>query len=134
MIVIEKCNSAREGWEVYSSEYLSLIEKGDSDSLNLAKELSMGEGSVLFEDMRTQMDVLTNILLENAENSKVNSASLYSNITFQTISLTLAALLIGVLATVFITRSILNPLNKIKGEAKDLASTGDLSRRTEVYG
>ena len=120
---------AHEEWQENSREVVQLAEKRNTKQ---AVALTLGEAKKHFEEMRDQIDKLTEINLELANNARVNAQSTYKS----TVAVLMTAISLGIVAGIalawFISLLITRPVNAMVGGLKDIAQgEGDLTKRLE---
>ncbi|MBB4843788.1 methyl-accepting chemotaxis protein [Paucibacter oligotrophus] len=105
----------------------------DPSKLELAKKLLFGESRSAFEVLNKSLDALwdyNDVLLERGSKE---AAEGYRSAVWLVSSLSLAAVGMGAVAAVWITRSITQPMNQAVAAAERIGA-GDLSSRIEVTG
>lgn len=126
-------DEARKKWEASTHKVIELRQSGSADLTQKAVSLSLGEAKSHFEEMRDQIDKLTDINLELAEKASKDAQLIYNRI-FMTISvLVVSACLFGIYISFVLGLSIKRPINMAVGGLKDVAEgNGDLTLRLPV--
>lgn len=128
--IIDTHDTARKDWEKASQNVLDQLAKGTEESKAMAIEHSLGEASSKFELMRDQMDKLTEINLNNAQQANDAADDTYRlAMTLLLVSIG-AGIVIGLGLTWFISMAIVNPINAAITSLRDIAEgEGDLTKR-----
>lgn len=100
---------------------------------NVAREALLGDSQVAFDKMDAATVALYLHNEASAETVSQRSVATYSSALWILAGVTLAALLVGVVSALVITRSITGPLRRAVGLATAVAD-GDLTQRLEVQG
>jgi len=114
-------------WQRNSKEVVELVRTGGTQR---AIVMTLGDAKTHFEQMRDQLDKLTEINLELAKRARENAHATYRS----TLATLLLAILLGVAAGIvlawFISRLITRPVNAMVDGLKDIArGEGDLTKR-----
>ncbi len=118
---------AREVWEENSREVIELARKGNVPK---AKALTLGEAKNNFENMRGQLDKLTEINLGLVQNARRSAHSTYQSTLAVLITTILLGVVAGILLTWIISRQFTRPINAMVEGLKDIAEgEGDLTKR-----
>ncbi|MFW6282550.1 MAG: HAMP domain-containing protein, partial [Minisyncoccales bacterium] len=109
----------------------ALDEYGDAGEDYIQSEhdlaTALGEASVAgehFDELTFELKESQNKAMETEEARAITMLIIFA----------VLAVIIGIFIALFITRAITKPVNKIAKEAKELAETGDLSKRATVMG
>ena len=123
---------AREAWQSNSRRVIDLIGKATEEASQQAMTLTLGKAKEQFEQMRDQLDKLTEINLELAQRASDSAAATYKSATTVLLLAILFGVSAGVLLTWFISRVITRPVNAMVDGLKDIAQgEGDLTKRLE---
>jgi len=113
MAFIDKYDQVRAEWQPLSKKVVDLCTENTGPSRKAAQDLTLGAAAVKFEEMRNQIDELTNINLANADKAQKEATATYR----RTIYLMLGIFGLGVLAAVLmgwqLRLSITVPLKRI---------------------
>ena len=120
---------AHEEWQKDSREVVQLASGGNTQE---AVAMTLGDAKKHFEEMRDQLDKLTEINLELAKDARVNAQSTYKS----TVAVLMTAISLGIVAGIalawFISFLITRPVNAMVDGLKDIAQgEGDLTKRLE---
>lgn len=130
---IQNHDKARTEWEIASRGVLAEINKNTEESRKKAISMSLGEASQLFENMRDQMDKLTDLNLESAQTASDQAAQTYRGAMAILIACIVVGVVTGILVTWIINRAIVTPINAAILNLKDIAQgEGDLTKRLPV--
>jgi methyl-accepting chemotaxis protein len=123
---------ARQEWQGKSRKVVELAKQGTPESTEEATKLTLGIAKQNFEQMRDQLDKLTEINLELAKKASDSAKETYgSSIKIVSIAV-LFGVSIGILLAWFIARLITHPVNAMVAGLKDIAQgEGDLTKRLE---
>lgn len=127
-LLIKKFRSDLENWKKSSLQVLELININTDESRAKAMSLSYGETSLLFEAMRDNIDKLTEITYNGAENAHVNSGHIYKKSLIIFTVLVLLAIFSGFAASIILSKLILSNIFAISSVLRTLAEgEGDLT-------
>jgi methyl-accepting chemotaxis protein len=130
---IEAHDNARKEWTLASRRVLNELAKNTEESRKLAIELTLGETSSKFETMRDPMDKLTDLSLAGAQKASDEADSTYRSARFLLISSVVLGLIVGILLTWFVTKTIVDTIHSAIISLKDIAEgEGDLTIRLAV--
>lgn len=121
----------RDSWEISSKNIVNLARSHNSADRQRSVELSIGEGAEKFESMRHVLDKMQD-RLEQILNNKHNQAT--TNFEITSTSLTAAVIFVIIVCILLsnrLLRSITNPLNLVLKVVKQLAE-GELSYRANA--
>ncbi len=131
--LIDKFHADMKAWQESSSRIVALAQENTDESRKQAFEMSFGETSKLFEDMRGNLDKLTEINLEDAHNENQQASSTYSRSIFIFILLVLAGIAIGLIIGYSIGKAIVNNISRTISMLKEIAEgEGDLTKKLPV--
>ncbi len=123
-------DKARAEWAQTSGSVVDLAARGETQK---ATVLTLGDAKKYFEDMRNQLDKLTEINLGLAEKSSENALSTYKSANMLLVTAILFGVCAGVLLTWVISRLITQPVNFMVDGLKDIAQgEGDLTKRLDA--
>ena len=118
----------RDAWEASTDEVIALVKQGDQASRAAALQLSTGKAADDFEAMRNQLDLmqerLEQILTEKHESAVAN----FRSTSIAMIITGAIGILLAVVLSVMLFRSITTPLQTVATAVRQLAE-GDLSFR-----
>ncbi|OPF62727.1 methyl-accepting chemotaxis protein [Hydrogenophaga sp. H7] len=100
---------------------------------SVAEERLTGPSREYFEQLQAKLDKLWTFNVNHADQVKKESAASYRRVLLTVLVLAAAAMAIGLLAAVLITRSIVRPITDAVGIADHIAS-GDLTQKIVVSG
>ena len=100
---------------------------------SVAEERLTGPSREYFEQLQAKLDKLWTFNVNHADQVKKESAVSYRQVLLTVLVLAAAAMAIGLLAAVLITRSIVRPITDAVGIADHIAS-GDLTQKIVVSG
>ena len=100
---------------------------------SVAEERLTGPSREYFEQLQAKLDKLWTFNVNHADQVKKESAVSYRRVLLTVLVLAAAAMAIGLLAAVLITRSIVRPITDAVGIADHIAS-GDLTQKIVVSG
>ncbi|MFA5903951.1 MAG: methyl-accepting chemotaxis protein [Desulfobacula sp.] len=130
---IETHDVARKEWAVSSRQVLNELAKKTEESRKKAIELTLGETSGKFEKMRDQMDKLTDIALASAQKESDAADATYRSTMILLIFSICLGVVMGILLTWFVAKSIVDTINSTIMGLKDIAEgEGDLTIRLKV--
>ncbi|THB63430.1 MAG: methyl-accepting chemotaxis protein [Desulfovibrio sp.] len=127
--------TGRQAWDEISEDIVAQRQAG-ADTETLAAR-SLGDGITRFDNMRENINLLTEELLEQADAAHTGATESFNKMLIILIALTVGSALIGALFTLLVTRNITRPMAKLVDFTKRLAS-GDFppdlgfKRRDEV--
>jgi len=130
--LVDKYRADRAAWEEVSKKILALRSKAGQESSPEAVALAMTEGIGKFDTMREHINVLTEIVDNDAATAGKEAEAAFSRLKLILAAITLGSILIGGALTVFIAGGITTPLRRMIAMLKDIAEgEGDLTRRIE---
>jgi methyl-accepting chemotaxis protein len=133
--VIAVYDRARTEWTVTSRKVLEDFAKNNEEGRKKAIELTLGEASKQFELMREQLNVLTELNLEDAEKASKTATASYGRALTLLIGGLVVGVLLGIGLAVAIGLSITRPINAAVASLKDIAEgEGDLTRQLPATG
>jgi len=125
-------DQARQEWQADSRKVVDLVKKNTEDAMQSAKALTLGDAKEHFEQMRDQLDKLTEINLELARVASENAAGTYRSAIMLLVLATLFCVSAGGLLAWFIARMLTRPVNAMVEGLKDIAQgEGDLTKRLD---
>ena len=130
--LVDKYRADRAAWEEVSKKILALRSKAGQESSPEAVALAMTEGIGKFDTMREHINVLTEIVDNDAATAGKEAEAAFSRLKLILAAITLGSILIGGALTVFIAGGITTPLRRMIAMLKDIAEgEGDLTKRIE---
>ncbi|BDD87384.1 methyl-accepting chemotaxis protein [Desulfofustis limnaeus] len=131
--IIDTHDRARREWEGSTGQVLAELGKNTEEGRRRAMELSLGETSDKFEQMRNQMDQLTEINLADARKANDAATATYRAARNLLLGTIIVGLIVGIALTWLITRSIVTPINAAIVNLRDIAEgEGDLTKRLPI--
>ena len=118
--------SARDTWKQAVNEYISNLEKGTPEGMQAAEAMEENL-AVLFENVRTPLDELTNASLTMAEETKMEAAESYSSTRRNSLIVLVAGIAILLFLGYSVWRSIVNPIGVALAFSDRLAK-GDFTK------
>lgn len=119
----------REAWEKLSKQVLGMREKSPESDTELLK-LALGEANALFEQMRENINKLTELVDKDTENTSLEAASTFQELKILITVISLVSMAIGIVMTLIIANGITKPLGNMIHMLKDIAEgEGDLTKR-----
>ncbi len=120
---------ARIEWKEASQK---VVELAGSGSRQEAIALTLGDAKKHFEQMRDQLDKLTEINLELAHKAEKNVQATYKSAMAMLLTAIALGFAAGIMLAWFISRLITRPVNAMVAGLKDIAQgEGDLTKRLE---
>jgi methyl-accepting chemotaxis protein len=124
---------ARKDWQVDSRRVVELARKATDEASVKATALTLGDAKKHFEQMRDQLDKLTEINLGLAQRASESAKATYESATTVLLLAILFGVSAGILLAWFISRVITQPVNAMVDGLKDIAQgEGDLTKRLEA--
>jgi methyl-accepting chemotaxis protein len=131
--IIDTHDRARREWEVSTGQVLAELGKNTEEGRRRAMELSLGETSDKFEQMRNQMDQLTEINLADAQKANDAATATYRAARNLLLGTIIIGLIVGIALTWLVNRSIVTPINAAIVNLRDIAEgEGDLTKRLPI--
>jgi len=121
----------RENFNALKGEIELVIKLINSGQVNEATVAYEGDFKTSFEQMRGSMDKFTDMSLAEAEEAYVLSGNLSKRVMGTTIILSVAIILIIIIAAYLLSNSITRPLTKVVDATKKIAA-GDLTVNIEL--
>jgi len=103
-------DTARNDWGEVSRQIVEGRQADTRDGRRLALDLSLGEASQKFENMREYIDRLTGMNLGNAEKAHQAATGIFDRMVSFILALTVASIVVGMVLAWFIARVILGQL------------------------
>ncbi|MDK9709378.1 MAG: methyl-accepting chemotaxis protein [Desulforhopalus sp.] len=127
--VISIYDQARTDWTATSRKVLDELQKNTDEARKKAIDLTLGEASSKFEQMREQLNVLTELSLTNAEKASKEATDTY-RLAMTVLLVTIGVgIVLGVVLAGIIGFSISHPINAAMASLKDIAEgEGDLTK------
>lgn len=122
LTLAEKFDNDFAAWKSLSSGIVSSISSGDTALISDAKALSVNKGVTSFETTREFINQLTELIETDVEEDVALGEAEYSGSRNKAIAALLAAILITVLAGIYISKTIANPIIKIKNAAEEVGN------------
>jgi len=127
----DKFSEDFENWKTLTANIVDLMKVGDSESLQKAQALSMGQGLDSFEQTREYINKLTELIENYINQEVVDAGELYASDKTNTIIALLASLIITIIGGFAISRLIAKPIINLKNGAVRI-SENDLSVEVHV--
>lgn len=122
---------ARQEWEAVTKQIVEGRRADTMEGRRLAIDLSLGEGKQKFESMRGYLDKLQDLALQEAAIDMMNARSVYRLSGITIFATLIAAIILGALAAMLISKGITRPLAEAVEATGNLAG-GDLSMSITV--
>ena len=130
--LFEVFEKARAEWQIDSRQVVDLARKSTEAASGQARALTLGDAKKHFEQMRDQLDKLTEINLDLAQRASQSATTTYESAKTILLVAILFGVSVGVLLAWFISRMITRPVNAMVDGLKDIAQgDGDLTKRLE---
>lgn len=110
---IEKYDRLRGEWQALSRKVVDLRLANMDTGRKEAMELTLGPAAVKFEDMREQINQLTELNLKEAEKSEKSASVSYTRTTYTLLGIVGFGLLAGLLMAWLITTGITRPVKRV---------------------
>ena len=132
-VSIEKYHEQRKVWEQINDKIIELASSGDEYNLEIAKELSFNDGLLAFENMRSSIDTLSEIVVSDATLSEHQAMDFISTAQTSNIVSIVICMAIFLSVMLFIPRKVIVPIQNLTSHLRDIASGGgDLSVRLDI--
>ena len=118
--LVAKYKAGRTKWDEISLKIIQGRQEGMAEEELAA--MTLGESAKRFDDMRDNINVLTEKLENQAEEATTTAAKSYSSLLMLLIALTVGSALLGAGCTLLVTRNITIPMAKLVEFTKRLAS------------
>jgi methyl-accepting chemotaxis protein len=122
---------ARSEWEAVSKQIVEGRKADTMEGRRLAIDLSLGEGKQKFEKMRSYLDKLQALALEESDADVKSAGSVYGTAAVTIFMILLAAIVVGAFLALLISRGITRPLTEAVAATSALAE-GDLRMQIAV--
>ncbi len=133
LAVIPEFERAWNDWKDVSKKIIDDLSSAGEQGSDKAVKLSLGEANIKFENMRDQVNKLTEINLAIAEETHKESESTYKSAIVFFLSIICLGILIGAVLSFFISRGITAPLGKAVDGLREISQgEGDLTSRLEI--
>lgn len=130
---IDLFEKAYQQWAVSTEKVLSWIQSPSPSGHDSAEAQSIGPASRYFEEMRDQIDQLTELNLAYAQDAKNSSESSYQISMVILILVMLGAIFFGLMMWIIVNRNVTVPIKQVMERIKDIAKgEGDLTQRIQV--
>jgi methyl-accepting chemotaxis protein len=129
--ICARYEKARQAWSASSRQVLDYCRQDSPEARQSALALSMGDAAKLFEDMRTPIDQLTELLETTAAREAEAARQRVGVTVLYTLILFALGLLVAVGGGWFLSRAIIGPLRRALNLAEEIAN-GDLSHRLHM--
>ncbi len=123
---VARYEAARKEWAALSEQVMKGRASDTRAGRRLAIDLSLGQAMSKFNDMRTVLDELTNMVLDHAAAVNKSAAATFVKTTYAMLFTTIFGITIGLLLAWFIGKSITKPVADLV-EVVDEMSRGNLS-------
>lgn len=124
--------TARKHWINYSQKVVDYILSDNREDNISAKNISLGEANIKFENMRGYLDKLTEINLEIAEQNRLQANETYKFVIYIILITCILGISFGIILSFILTKSIVKPLNYVvKGLTDIVKGEGDLTQRLD---
>ncbi|WP_051309980.1 methyl-accepting chemotaxis protein [Desulfogranum japonicum] len=131
--LIRAYDAAYNDWMPVSQSIVDGRSSDTREGRRLALDLAMGDASSKFENMRNQIDKLTELSQEYAKSERENSIATFNKAIVATIIMVAIGVILGFLIAFFTARGITHPLNNAINRLKDIAEgEGDLTMRLKA--
>lgn len=131
--LIDKFHSDFNTWKGSSAKVISLVNRGTPEDVAMAQRLSFGETKTLFENMRDNLDKLTGINLDDANNEHAISEAIYRHAIFIFMSLVILGVIIGLFIGYRLSRTIVSSITSAGNMLKEISEgEGDLTKKLPV--
>jgi methyl-accepting chemotaxis protein len=131
--IVNIYNKAHAAWQPVSRRVVDGRIEDTRAGRRLALDLTLGEASKMFENMRDQIDKLTELTQNYASQDHENSARVVNSAIATTAVMMSAGILFGLLAAFLTGRAITKPINNAIAGLKDVAEgEGDLTKRLAI--
>ena len=114
-----------EAWRSSTEQVVSLVSAGTQEKLAAAERLSLGEVNEKFGVAREHLNILTEMVLENATQEHSQANSDFKAATGKLLLVTILGLVLGMAIALIVGRNLSLPLGLITNRAKKLA-LGDI--------
>jgi methyl-accepting chemotaxis protein len=126
---ISKYLDARDVWLDTSRQIVDGRKSDSRAGRRLAIDLSLGNGAVEFEQMRDQLDILTEMNLGFAEDAERNAAETFKSASIKIFITTMVIFFAGIFLSLFIGKGITSPINSVVSLLQEIGE-GNLSGMT----
>ncbi len=116
---IEKYDRLRGEWQALSRKIVDLRLANTDESRKEAMALTIGAAAVKFEEMREQINHLTDLNLNEAKKAHEGASAAYQRTVFMLLGINALGLVIALLMTWRITTGITRPINRVVAGLKD---------------
>lgn len=131
--LIAQFDRDRAAWEPVSRQIVDSSRSGEPQARQKALEVSLGKASELFENMRGNLDKLTEISLRNAEQAQQDARRIYQRALIGLLVILLSAALVAAVMAGVLGMVIAKPINAAVAGLQDIAEgEGDLTKRLTV--
>jgi methyl-accepting chemotaxis protein len=131
--LINTYDTAHAAWWPISRSIVDARIEDSREGRRLALDLSMGEANKKFEEMRDNIDKLTELTQQYAQADREYSATMSNKTNTVTMMGILIGVLLGLVVAFFTSRGITRPLNNAVDGLRDIAEgEGDLTMRLVV--
>lgn len=130
---IKEYRTAMAQWQAISQGVVAGIESADDAGRKLAVERSLGQSKAMFDNMRSFIDKLTEIKLQQSEQFHTFGQNMVKEMQNTTLLFLGISLAMGVLLCVLLTRSITVPLKRLAAYAHETAS-GNFTAELHIKG
>lgn len=123
---------ARQEWWTDSRKVIDFAKMATEDATRQATALTLGEAKQNFEQMRDQLDKLTEINLGLAQSNSASAKASYRSTLTVLLLISLLGLAAGVVLALMISSTITKPVKAMVEGLKDIAQgEGDLTKRLD---
>jgi methyl-accepting chemotaxis protein len=129
MMVETSFKPAEEFYNVVENEYFPAIESQDIDKVT---ELLDGKLTDLYTEHRAAIDQVVSMATQASSDTEAAAAETISTSTFTLLSIAAASIILSIAIILLTTRTITKPLSTMVKEMKELADTGNLSKRSSI--
>ncbi len=116
---IENYDRLRGEWKTLSRKIVDLRLANTDEGRKEAMELTLGATATKFEEMREQINHLTDLNLNEARKAHEGASSAYRRTSFMLLGINALGLVIALLMTWRITAGITGPINRVAAGLKD---------------
>jgi len=131
MPFIAAYDAAREEWEAISRKVVEGRSEDTREGRRLAIDLTTGDAMTKFDAMRDNLDQLTNLMLQQAQNKKVQSQETFNSTVWTLAVVTGIGLILGLVLSWLIARGVTQPVKKLVN-ILDLMSQGHMDLEIDV--
>lgn len=129
--IIAKYKDARKDWEDITRQIVEGRAADTRSGRRLAIDLTLGEGKVKFDEMRTYIDELTGLVLERVGEKKLYAQAAFKQATYTLLITVIIGIFIGTLLAWVIARGVTRPVGKLV-DILDEMSQGNMALDIEV--